>query len=110
MSSPDLFLQSITLMMMIAISVMPATAAITIHSVLFLSPAAPCCASASGSLAAGVKLKAVKSQNYTVKYSHSINGTRTSLHLRLIFKLKCHKCRLKGISLHKPTLNTNMAY
>ena len=67
MSSPDLFLQSITLIMMIAISVIPATAAITIHSVLFLSPAAPCCAAASGPLGTGVKLRAVKSQKSAIK-------------------------------------------
>lgn len=68
MSSPDLFLQSITLIMMIAISVIPATAAITIHSVLFLSPPAPCwAAAASGSLGTGVKLRAVKSKKSTVK-------------------------------------------
>ena len=96
-------------MMMIAISVMPATAAITIHSVLFLSPPAPCCAAASGSLAAGVKLKAVKSGNYTVKYSHSRNRTRNSLYPRLILTCKYRKSLLKDISLHKPTLNINMA-
>ena len=48
MSSPDLFLQSITLIIIIAISVMPATAAITIHNVLFLSFPCPTRAALSG--------------------------------------------------------------
>lgn len=48
MSSPDLFLHSITLMMMIAMRVMPATAAITIHNVLFLSFPCPAKAALSG--------------------------------------------------------------
>ena len=60
MSSPDLFLQSITLMMMIAMSVMPATAAITIHSVLFLSSPPATCAATSGPLGAEVEVRAVK--------------------------------------------------
>ena len=53
MSSPDLFLHRMTLIMMIAISVMPATAAIIIHRVLFFSPGPPACAAASGPLGAG---------------------------------------------------------
>ena len=60
MSSPDLFLHRITLMMIIAMSVMPATAAMTIQSVLFFSPPAPACAAALGSSGAG-ELKATKS-------------------------------------------------
>ena len=70
MSSPDLFLHSITLIMMIAMSVMPATAAITIHSVLFLSAPPAACAATTGSLGKGVEVRAVKSQNSRVTLSY----------------------------------------
>lgn len=49
MSSPDLFLQRITLIMMIAMSVIPATAAITIHKVLFFRPPTTCAPAAARS-------------------------------------------------------------
>lgn len=49
MSSPDLFLQRITLIMMIAMSVIPATAAITIHKVLFFRPPTTCAPAAAAS-------------------------------------------------------------
>ena len=70
MSSPDLFLHRITLIMMIAMSVIPATAAITIQRVLFFS-APPVCASALGPSGVGeVNAARQTSKNVWFVFAH----------------------------------------
>ena len=69
MSSPDLFLHRITLIMMIAMSVMPATAAITIQRVLFFS-APPVCAATLGPLVGEVSAAKQMSKNLWFVFTH----------------------------------------
>ena len=68
MSSPDLFLQRITLIIMMAMSVMPATAAITIQRVLFFSPPAPAWAAAALVSVGAGELNPAEEENKELPY------------------------------------------
>ena len=81
MSSPDLFLQRMTLIIMMAMSVMPATAAITIQRVLFFSPPAPAWAAAALVSVGAGELNPAEEENKELPYV--IASPQTSFGVRL---------------------------